>query len=251
MAIQVTANQQFDRLTTIRPADPVYARVLQKDEHGNIVKDASGNAVYAQGKTKYKTWLCQCSCGKQVVVKESDLKKKTEKGKSCGCACEPKRAYQSSGKLRENERADWEELYEYVRREVMGLPSYMGLTSRMVIRLKGMQSGQKFKNNRNPSHSYYPYKIILYAFKYSIGAIRNAQKKTFSSDEGRFAYMCAIAESNLNLVFEQVEAKIRANKALAQEMQRQNEIAAPVPESTYSQKPKPVYDYKGLLDDIM
>ena len=238
-------NQKFGKYTVLHPSDPIYSQILDKDKNGEAVRDENGKLVYKRGKTVYQTWLCRCECGKEVVVKEYDLKKG-----SCGCANKLKANYAHKKALNEEDKLDFAELYEYVRKEVMGYSVNMSLTPKMVLRLKGMQDGTKIKNLKTEARAYYPYKVILGAFKASADAIKRANKKQFFTEDLRFNYMCAIAESNLNIVAMRLDLALKAKEELNRVAEQNDSSYIPTYTSNYQSKPKQTYDYKGLLDDI-
>ena len=47
--------------------------------------------------------------------------------------------------MSKQEKADWDELYEYVRTEVMGYDQNQSLSSEMVLRLKGLLSNNLWR----------------------------------------------------------------------------------------------------------
>ena len=47
--------------------------------------------------------------------------------------------------MSKQEKADWDELYEYVRTEVMGYDQNQSLSSEMVLRLKGLLSNKLWR----------------------------------------------------------------------------------------------------------
>ena len=243
-------NQKFGKYTVLCPADPLYSQILSKDKNGEVIRDENGKPVYKRGKTVYQTWLCRCECGKEVVVKEQDLKRGSAKGLSCGCSNKLKENYAHKKEIDENEQIDFTNLYEYVRKEVMGYSVNMSLTSKMVLRLKGMQDGTKIKNLKTEARAYYPYKVILGAFKASADAIKRANKKQFFTEDLRFNYMCAIAESNLNMVAMRLDLALKAKEELNRVADQNDSSYVPTYTSNYQSKPKQTYDYKGLLDDI-
>ena len=244
--------QKFGKYTVICPDQPIYSQILVKDSNGEPLRGEDGKCIYKNGKTVYQTWLCKCECGKEVVVKENDLKKGSAKGLSCGCTNSIKENYAHKKAMNEDERMDWDELYRYVRKEVMGYSIDKALTSKMVLRLKGMQDGKKIKNLKTEARAYYPYKVILGAFKFSKEAIKRANRKNFFTEELRFNYLCAIAESNLNTVAMKMEMHLKNKEAFEQKLAVSDSTYTPTYSSTYetNNKPKPIYDYKGLLDGI-
>lgn len=60
---------------------------------------------------------------------------------------------------------DWCDLYEFVKKEIMGYTPDMKLPQYMVLRLKGLAKGQFLANPNQKPMASYDFKIILYTFK--------------------------------------------------------------------------------------
>jgi len=60
---------------------------------------------------------------------------------------------------------DWCELYEYVKKEIMGYTQDMKLSTTMILRLKGLNKGQFLANPKLKPMASYDFKTILYTFK--------------------------------------------------------------------------------------
>ena len=127
---------------------------------------------------RYIAWYCDCECGTtDFIVRGSDLKKKLVK--SCGCKdikdinLEEKRKAKSKAKknvkhMSEQEKLDWDELYQYVRTNIMGYDQNQALSNSMALRLKGLLTNKFMENNNVENTANYSYNVILNTFKFKI-----------------------------------------------------------------------------------
>ena len=109
---------------------------------------------------------------------------------------------ESLNKMTKEEKLQWDELYQYVKKEIMQYNDKQALPKNMVLRLKGLTQGKFIANNNQESRANYSYGIILYAFKINKQTIMNAiYGKTFKSEMSKFIYISAIIENNINDVY--------------------------------------------------
>lgn len=100
------------------------------------------------------------------------------------------------------EKAEWDDLCDYVRFKVMGYDQNVGLSRNMVLRLKGMATGKFMANNSQKDEAHYSYQVILNAFKYSMPEIQRALNRVSFANEGhKFNYIMRIVDDNLNTVY--------------------------------------------------
>lgn len=105
-------------------------------------------------------------------------------------------------KMTEQELADWDELYEYVRTKVMGYDKNQSLEPYIVLRLKGLVDGKTIANNKHKNKAHYSYKLILLTFKYCNSSIQRAVGRIVFKDTcGKFNYIMRIVENNINTVY--------------------------------------------------
>lgn len=105
-------------------------------------------------------------------------------------------------KMTEQELADWDELYEYVRTKVMGYDKNQSLEPYIVLRLKGLVDGKTIANNKHKNKAHYSYKLILNTFKYCMPDIQRAVGRiAFKDTCGKFNYIMRIVENNINTVY--------------------------------------------------
>lgn len=113
------------------------------------------------------------------------------------------------------EKAELDELYRYVRKNVMGYDETMALPSWMVMRLKGLRHGKYYENNKIKDYAEYPFSTILYTFKVCMPEIKNVlNNKHFDNERGKFNYIMKIVEGKLNDVTLRLKAAQKAEEQL-------------------------------------
>ena len=105
-------------------------------------------------------------------------------------------------KMTEEEKIAWDELYTYVRKNIMGYDDNQALPSTMVLRLKGLLTNKFIENNNIQSTANYSYETILNTFKYSYLDINKALRtNNFKDEMHKFNYLLKIVEKNINTVY--------------------------------------------------
>lgn len=135
--------------------------------------------------------------------------------------------------LSQKDKFYWEQLYTYVRRNVMGYDENQSLSKNMVLRLKGLLTNKFMANNNIEDTSNYSYEIILLTFKFCMPDIqRGLQKNTFNDENHKFAYILKIVESNINTVY------IRMKNAEKMKEEAQNKVVNTIEHCGAEYKPK-------------
>lgn len=105
-------------------------------------------------------------------------------------------------KMTEEEKIAWENLYNYVKLNIMGYDANQALSSTMVLRLKGLLTNKFIENNNIQSTANYSYETILNAFKYSSLDIQKALRtNNWANEMHKFNYILKIVEKNINTVY--------------------------------------------------
>jgi hypothetical protein len=126
-------------------------------------------------------------------------------------------------KMTEKEKMAWDELYTYVRKNVMGYDDNQALSSSMVLRLKGLLTNKFMENNNIQSTANYSYETILNTFKYSSIDIQRALRtNNFKDESHKFNYILKIVEKNINTVYVRMK-----NVEKAKEEAKKTTIEAP------------------------
>jgi hypothetical protein len=108
-------------------------------------------------------------------------------------------------KLTQQEKQEWDELYQYVKKEILQYDASQSIPSTMVLRLKGLSTGKFIENKHIEDKAKYSYKIILYTFQIQKQPILFAVKnKEFANEISKFNYICKIVENNINDVYNRV-----------------------------------------------
>ena len=152
---------------------------------------------------------------------------------SCGIFCMKgaadmarRKDYVVKERLNEQEKLEWDELYKYVRGNVMGYDETMMLPSWIVLRLRGLRHGKFYDNNKTKNYAKYPFSTILYTFKVCMPEIKYIlDNKHFNNEQRKFNYIMKIVEGKLN----DVTLRLKA----AQKAEEQLQEAAPQQEKEY------------------
>ena len=116
-------------------------------------------------------------------------------------------------KMTSEEKKQWDDLYWYVKKEIMLYEDNQALPNNIVLRLKGLTPGKLMANNKTENNAKYTYETVLYTFKMCKSAIMIAlYGKTFKSEMSKFIYVAAIVENNINDVYLRIENAKKAKE---------------------------------------
>ena len=114
-------------------------------------------------------------------------------------------------KMSEQDKKDWDTLYDYVRYNVLEYDSNQSLSKAMVLRLKGLLSNKFMENSNIENTANYSYITILNTFKFCMPDIqRGLHNNSFRDEMHKFNYVLKIVESRINDVYVRMK---NANKA--------------------------------------
>lgn len=257
MAKQVIGDltgKRFGKLLVLAHSDPIKSKIVMVDKNGKPMLNDDGTPKYRDGKVSYRAWLVRCDCGNELAVKESILKNDGRYIASCGCTKEINPQYVQKGISKEE--LEFQELYDFVHDEIMKYPKGMLLSQYMILRLKGMHTGQYLRNKKAKEKACYPYPVILNAFRASSVQIQNALfGKSFIDEERKFAYICAIVDKNINSVFVRMQ-----NQLIAKEQAKHIDLSVhatkghnytPVTKKSNGDWLKEMQERKKALDDML
>ena len=115
--------------------------------------------------------------------------------------------------MTEEEKIAWDELYTYVRKNIMGYDDNQALSSAMVLRLKGLMTNKFMENKNIEASANYSYETILNAFKYSVLDIQRALRtNNFKDEMHKFNYILKIVEKNINTVYVRIKNAEKAKE---------------------------------------
>lgn len=125
--------------------------------------------------------------------------------------------------MTEKEKQDWESLYMYVKSNIMGYDENQSLSSKMVLRLKGLLTNKFIENGNIASTANYSYEIILNTFKFCYPDISRALRtNNFKDEMHKFLYITKIVENNINNVYVRMK-----NAQKAKEEAKNTTVEAP------------------------
>lgn len=104
--------------------------------------------------------------------------------------------------MNSEEKKQWNELYQYVKKEILQYDDNQKIPDNLVLRLKGLSTGKLIENKSIEDKAKYSFEIVLFTFKLCKTSIISAIKnKDFQNEMGKFIYICAIIENNINDVY--------------------------------------------------
>lgn len=105
-------------------------------------------------------------------------------------------------KMTEKDIQDWDNLYQYVRFNIMGYDENQALSTQMVLRLKGLLVNKFIENNSIKDTANYSYETILNTFKFCSPTIHNALRtNSFKDEMHKFNFILKIVERNINDIY--------------------------------------------------
>jgi len=101
-------------------------------------------------------------------------------------------------KMSEQEIKEWDELYQYVKRDIFEYNSEK-LPNYMVLRLKGLKEGKFIANTKLVPMANYEFSHILYTFKANKMKIKQIVKsQDFKNEQHKFNTIMMIIEKEIN-----------------------------------------------------
>lgn len=93
----------------------------------------------------------------------------------------------------------WDELYQYIKKEVFKYDKSQKLPTYMAIRLKGLKEGKFAVNNKTKPMANYDYSHILYTFKINKIKIEKIVKSSnFNNEQHKFNAIMVLIEREIN-----------------------------------------------------
>ena len=145
--------------------------------------------------------------------------------------------------MNEEEKVAWENLYYYVKSNIMGYDENQALSSTMVLRLKGLLTNKFMENKNIESTANYSYETILNTFKFSSLDIQKAlRSNNFKDESHKFNYILKIVEKNINTVYVKMK-----NAEKAREEAKNTTVEIPVHEGAeFKPKEKKIDKFTNL-----
>ena len=123
-------------------------------------------------------------------------------------------------KMSQEDKDDWDALYEFVRTNILGYDKAQSLSSKMVLRLKGLLTSKFMENTNTQDMSNYSYKTILNTFKFCMRDIQKCLRdNSFKDENHKFNYILKIVEDKINTVYiREKNARIAKEELVNQDM---------------------------------
>lgn len=143
---------------------------------------------------------CKCFyCKEWIMPDEERVKfKVTEKQeKNFHCECKVKFELEKVQKDIENQK--WTELYEYIKKDILGYTKEKQLTPNMRVKLQSLRNGSFVRKGVTMNRQGYGYDVILTTFKAKKVEIENAIfGKMFEDENHKFNYIMIIVTNSIN-----------------------------------------------------
>ena len=107
-------------------------------------------------------------------------------------------------KQKKDKNKDWDELCEYVKKEILGYDDNMKFPKYLALRLKGLERGQYIAKNTNKKIANYDYFTILCTFKICRNKILDYYKKNeakIKDEQHRINLAMLFVEQSINDVY--------------------------------------------------
>lgn len=108
--------------------------------------------------------------------------------------------------MAEKKDADFKEMCAWIEREIFGYDENQKLQKMACLKLQGLRSGKVVANNNTENNGNYSLDVIWNTFRANKLLILKALKnKTFSSEQAKMGYVCAIVREHLNDMYKRMK----------------------------------------------
>ena len=108
--------------------------------------------------------------------------------------------------MAEKKDADLKEMCAWIEREIFGYDENQKLQKMACLKLQGLRSGKVVANNNTENNGNYSIDVIWNTFRANKLLILKALKnKTFSSEQAKMGYVCAIVREHLNDMYQRMK----------------------------------------------
>lgn len=108
--------------------------------------------------------------------------------------------------MAEKKDADFKEMCAWIEREIFGYDENQKLQKMACLKLQGLRSGKVVANNNIENNGNYSLDVIWNTFRANKLLILKALKnKTFSSEQAKMGYVCAIVRGHLNDMYQRMK----------------------------------------------
>lgn len=148
-------------------------------------------------------------------------------------------------KMTEQENIEWNELYQYVKKDILNYDENMKLPRFLILRILGLKNGKFVANNKIQPLANYTFNEILMTFKINKITINNAlsNSRKFKDEKHKINYIMAIIESKIN------DITIRYRN-IENSKEKGESIKVPINNNKAEYIPKTKQNRNSVLDDL-
>lgn len=164
----------------------------------------------------FKCWYCKKEIAKDdiQIEKVGKVNRKFHKNNNCYKKFDDIRKHKELEKeIRDKENKEWDDLYQYVKKEILGYEECQNLSPFQIRILKQLRNGEYVVRNKQMVNKGYPYKVILFTFKFKKRDILAAiQGKTFNDEKHKFSYIMVIVNNSINDIYKRYLRTLKDKK---------------------------------------
>ena len=164
----------------------------------------------------FKCWYCKKEIAKDdiQIEKVGKVNRKFHKNNNCYKKFDDIRKQKELEKeIRDKENKEWDDLYQYVKKEILGYEECQNLSPFQIRILKQLRNGEYIVRNKQMVNKGYSYKVILFTFKFKKRDILAAiQGKTFNDEKHKFNYIMVIVNNSINDIYKRYLRTLKDKK---------------------------------------
>ena len=164
----------------------------------------------------FKCWYCKKEIEKDdiQIEKVGKVNRKFHKNNNCYKKFDDIRKQKELEKeIRDKENKEWDDLYQYVKKEILGYEECQNLSPFQIRILKQLRNGEYIVRNKQMVNKGYSYKVILFTFKFKKRDILAAiQGKTFNDEKHKFNYIMVIVNNSINDIYKRYLRTLKDKK---------------------------------------
>ena len=161
-----------------------------------------------------------CYCKKEIakddiqIEKVGKVNRKFHKNNNCYKKFDDIRKQKELEKeIRDKENKEWDDLYQYVKKEILGYEECQNLSPFQIRILKQLRNGEYVVRNKQMVNKGYSYKVILFTIKSKKRDILAAiQGKTFNDEKHKFNYIMVIVNNSINDIYKRYLRTLKDKK---------------------------------------
>lgn len=118
-------------------------------------------------------------------------------------------------KMTEQEIKDWDELYQYIKKDIFEYDESQKLPKYMILRIKGLKDGKFIANKKIKPMANYEYNHILYTFKINKMKLKQIVKsQDFKNEQHKFNTIMIIVEKEINDVVHRLKQVVKSEEKI-------------------------------------